>query len=112
LVYAISQSNKDLLFQLCEKGLDLDRNELTGPWEDIQKYLDKPEHLSVVLEKGKGIESHIHFLGRLDHSRLRYVFPCADLAIFPSVIPEAYPLVVMESLSNGVIFQRISRQCR
>jgi len=43
------------------------------------------------------------FLGRLDHSRLRYLFPCADLAVFPSVIPEAYPLVVMESLSNGVL---------
>jgi glycosyltransferase involved in cell wall biosynthesis len=103
LVYAISQSNKDLLLQLCEKGLDLDRNELTGPWEDIQKYLNDPEHLSFVLENSNSIENHIHFLGRLDHSRLRYVFPCADFAIFPSVVPEAYPLVVMESLSNGVL---------
>ena len=31
------------------------------------------------------------------------MFPCADLAIFPSVIPEAYPLVLMESLANGVL---------
>ena len=103
LVYAISRSNKDLLLQLNEKGLDLDRNELTGPWEDVQTYLNNPEHLSFVLEKGKGIEHHIHFLGRLDHSRLRYVFPCADLTVFPSIVPEAYPLVVMESLSNGVL---------
>jgi glycosyltransferase involved in cell wall biosynthesis len=102
LVYAISTSNKALLLQLCEKGLDLDRNELTGPWEDVQTYLNESSNLDFILEKGKGIEHHIHFLGRLDHSRLRYIFPCADLAIFPSVVPEAYPLVVMESLSNGV----------
>ncbi len=103
LVYAISMSNKDLLLQLCDKGLDLDRNELTGPWEDVQSYLDKPGNLSCILERGKEIEKHIHFLGRLDHSRLCYLFPCADLALFPSVVPEAYPLVVMESLSNAVL---------
>lgn len=103
LVYAISTSNKDLLFRLCNKGLDLDRNELSGPWEDVQSYLHEPENLAFILEKGKKVDRYIHFLGRLDHSRLCYLFPCADLAVFPSVIPEAYPLVVMESLSNGVL---------
>ena len=43
------------------------------------------------------------FLGRFNHQQLSYIFPCADLAIFPSVIPEAYPLVLMESLANGVL---------
>ena len=43
------------------------------------------------------------FTGRLNHSLLRHVFPCADLAVFPSLIPEAYPLVLMESLANGVL---------
>jgi glycosyltransferase involved in cell wall biosynthesis len=103
LVYAISSSNQDLLLRLCAKGKDLDRNELSGPWEDVQSFLNDPSNLSYVLEKGKNIDQHVHFLGRLDHSRLRYLFPCADLAVFPSVIPEAYPLVVMESLSNGVL---------
>lgn len=103
LVYAISTSHEDLLLKLCEKGLDLDRNELAGPWTDVQTYLSKAGNLPYVLENGKNIAQHIHFLGRLDHSRLCYLFPCADLAIFPSVIPEAYPLVVMESLSNGVL---------
>ena len=102
LVYAISRSNQDLLLQLCEKGLDLDRNELTGPWEDVQTFLDEPGNMKLILEKGKNLDQHIHFLGRLDHSRLPYIFPCVDLAVFPSVVPEAYPLVVMESLSNGV----------
>ena len=43
------------------------------------------------------------FLGRFNHKQLSYIFPCADLAVFPSVIPEAYPLVLMESLANGVL---------
>jgi len=42
-------------------------------------------------------------LGRIGHDLLCHLFPCADVAIFPSVVPEAYPLVLMESLSNGVL---------
>ena len=38
----------------------------------------------------------------MDHSLLKHIFPCADFSIFPSTVPEAYPLVLMESLSNGV----------
>ena len=101
--FAIQNSNQELILQLVNKGNDLDRNELTGPWEDVKHFLDQSQNLKTLLKIGKGIENHIHFLGRLDHSRLQYLFPCADLAIFPSVIPEAYPLVLMESLANGVL---------
>ena len=46
---------------------------------------------------------HVHFTGRLSHRYLCHLFPCSDVAEFPSVIPEAYPLVLMESLANGVL---------
>ncbi len=103
LVYAISEGEVSLLLALCEKGKDLDRNNLTGAWEDIQLVLQKPERLATLMAHGKGLLQHVHFMGRLDHSRLCHLFPCADLAVFPSVVPEAYPLVLMESLSNGVL---------
>lgn len=103
LVYAISTGNRDLIFELCTHGQDLDRNELTGGWDDVTCFLDNEVNLSLILKEGRRLAQHVHFLGRLDHARLRYLFPCADIAIFPSVIPEAYPLVVMESLSNGVL---------
>jgi len=103
LVYAISTANKSLLLELCKRGMDLDRNELTGPWEDVQYYLNDPENLAMLLSKGELLKNRVLFLGRLDHSRLKYLFPCADLTVFPSIIPEAYPLVLMESLSNGVL---------
>lgn len=103
LYHALVTSNETLLRELCGKGMDLDRNELTGPWEDILYYLNRPANRIRTLQNGKRVENHIHFLGRLDHSRLKYLFPCADLAVFPSIVPEAYPLVLMESLANGVL---------
>ncbi len=103
LVYAIANSNKDLLLELCTRGMDLDRSELRGSWEDVQRYLENPHNLSTIMANGTALDKHVHFVGRLDHSRLKFLFPCADLAIFPSIVPEAYPLVVMESLSNGVL---------
>jgi glycosyltransferase involved in cell wall biosynthesis len=103
LYYAIKTSHKSLLIELCKKGMDLDRNELAGPWEDVQLFLNNKENFSQIINLGKLLENHVHFLGRLDHSRLKFIFPCADLSVFPSIIPEAYPLVLMESLSNGVL---------
>ena len=103
LVHAISSGNQSLLLELCARGQDLDRSELTGPWQDVHYFLSDPSNLSFILENGQTLGQHVHFLGRLDHSRLCHLFPCADFAIFPSVVPEAYPLVLMEALANGVL---------
>ena len=55
-----------------------------------------------MFDNGSTLLEHVHFLGRLDHDLLRYVFPCANVGFFPSVVPEAYANVLFESLSNGV----------
>ena len=103
LVHAISTGNRQLLLQLTERGNDLDKTHLTGGWADVAAYLSDGESLELTLGAGAGFADHVHFRGRLNHDLLRFVFPCADVALFPSVIPEAYPLVLMESLSNGVL---------
>ncbi len=41
------------------------------------------------------------FTGYLTHNELRYLFPSADVAIFPSVVAEAGPLVFLEALASG-----------
>ncbi len=102
MIYAIKSGNKDLLSMLCEKGFDLDRSDITGPWKDVKQYIKNDENIAELFSYGANLDQHIHFVGRLVHSELQYLFPCADLAVFPSVVPEAYPLVLMESLSNGV----------
>ena len=103
MTYAIATGNKDLLFNLCKKGIDLERNDQKGELTDVMTYLNDSDNLSFILDNGSKIKDKIHFLGRLNHSQLKYIFPCADLAVFPSIIPEAYPLVLMESLANGVL---------
>lgn len=103
LVYAIETRNLKLLRGLCERGFDLDRNDLTGPWEDVSKYIENIDNLEVLFDYGKDLSKRIVFTGYLQHETLKNIFPCADLAVFPSVLPEAYPLVLMEALSNGVI---------
>ena len=103
LVHAITTGNEALLLQLTERGNELDRTHLRGPWTDVQAYLADETRRAVTLGAGAGFAGHVHFLGRLNHDLLRFVFPCVDVALFPSVIPEAYPLVLMESLSNGVL---------
>lgn len=102
-VHAIATSNGALLDRIVERGNDLDETHLTGAWPDVQRYLADPEHRSVMLGTGTDFARHVHFVGRMNHDLLQHLFPCADLAVFPSIVPEAYPLVLMESLSNGVL---------
>lgn len=41
------------------------------------------------------------FTGYLTHTELRFLFPCCDVGIFPSVVKEAGPLVFLEALASG-----------
>ena len=102
-VHAMASGNRTLLKMLIDRGNDFEQTHLKGPWKDVAAYMSVDNNLKRALQAGPAFREHIHFLGRLDHRILRYIFPCADIAIFPSIIPEAYPLVLMESLSAGVL---------
>ena len=41
------------------------------------------------------------FTGYLTHHELRHLFGCCDVAVFPSVVKEAGPLVFLEALASG-----------
>lgn len=41
------------------------------------------------------------FTGYLTHRELRFLFPCTDAAVFPSVVREAGPLVFLEAMASG-----------
>lgn len=103
LVYAIARGDARLLDDLTGHGYDLVSSHLSGAWPGVQHYLQDEGNRRIVLSAGPAFAEHVHFLGRLSHPLLRHLFPCADVAVFPSVVPEAYPLVLMESLSNGVL---------
>ena len=102
LTYAIAKKNEALLDTLVEKGYDLDPIELSSPWNDVKSFLSDNKNKADLFAYGSTLLEHVHFLGRLDHDLLRYVFPCCDVGFFPSIVPEAYANVLFESLSNGV----------
>jgi len=102
-VDAIASGDAAVVDDLAARGNDLEETHLKGPWPDVQSHLADARRRAVVLGAGAVFSDHVHFLGRFGHELLWHLFPCADVAVFPSVIPEAYPLVLMESLSNGVM---------
>ena len=103
LVHALSSSDDSLLQALVARGHDLVEGHLQGPWRSVASFLSQDENRALLRVHGRQLADHVHFLGRLDHALLRHLFPCADVAVFPSIVPEAYPLVLMESLANGVL---------
>jgi glycosyltransferase involved in cell wall biosynthesis len=103
LIFALANKDKSLLSKLAEQGFDLDRSDEKGPWQDVLYSIQQTATLDRLFKHGSRLQTQVSFLGRMNHQQLSYVFPCADLAIFPSVIAEAYPLVLMESLANGVL---------
>jgi glycosyltransferase involved in cell wall biosynthesis len=103
LTYAISTRQESLLDTLIDKGFDFDPIGRSGPWTDVQTFLSDQRNRADLFQYGSGLLDHVHFLGRMDHHLLRYLFPCADVGFFPSVVPEAYANVLFESLSNGVL---------
>ncbi len=67
------------------EGLE-ERGELDAYFEAARRHL-RPER--------------VIFTGYLEHPQLRYLFPCCDVAVFPSVVREAGPLVFLEAMASG-----------
>ena len=67
----------------------LERSNEIGHWIDRARRLLRPDR--------------VLFTGFLEHSLLAHVFPLADVAVFPSAVAEASPLVVPESAACGCL---------
>jgi glycosyltransferase involved in cell wall biosynthesis len=59
--------------------------------------------LDAYFEAGQRLvrRDRVIFTGYLTHRELRYLFPCCDAAVFPSLVKEAGPLVFLEALASG-----------
>src|SRR5665648_826049 len=66
----------------------------------ILDMLEDIERSKAYFEKSIGIISdRVIFTGFMDHNLLKYMIPCADIAIEPSIFPEAFCLVVVEAFA-------------
>ena len=72
------------------------------PFQFIDGYLathDAAEFLNAA--KSFQWSSRIHFTGYIKHASLRYLLCLSDVAIFPSIVKEAYPLALLEAMAAG-----------
>lgn len=103
LTHALVTGNESLFDEIVARGRDLERADMSGALEDLQSHASDPARRRALFEHGPRLDDRVHFLGRLDHDRLRLVLPLCRLGIFPSVIKEASPLVFAEAMACGVL---------
>lgn len=105
ILWALEKGAINLIQSIINWGGDL-KDTRPNPFLEIKYFFEK-------LAKNKKLEIYfklaqkyiqsdtVIFTGYLTHNELRYLFPACDVSIFPSVVPEAGPLVFLESLASG-----------
>jgi glycosyltransferase involved in cell wall biosynthesis len=105
LIWALQNGHRDLVLNIVEWGNELE-NGGEESWQEMQLYIDflkKTNELDNYFSKAKKyIDKHtVTFTGYLTHKELCWLFPACDVAIFPSVVAEAGPLVFLEAMASG-----------
>jgi glycosyltransferase involved in cell wall biosynthesis len=107
MLWALDTGNRELFRNIVRWGRTLEGAKEPEPLEHIEHYLDQLEksgELDAYFETARRlhISERVVFTGYLTHRELRFLFPCCDVAIFPSIVAEAGPLVFLEAMASGV----------
>lgn len=105
LIYALGRGERALARKIVEWGSGLEGSE-QKEFAQVRSFYDALGKRGELEDYFHKAERHLRpdrviFTGYLTHRELRHLFPCCDLAIFPSVVAEAGPLVFLESLASG-----------
>jgi len=105
LIWALQNGHTDLVLNIINWGSELESNGERS-LEETQLYFDhlkKTNELDNYFKKAQKYidKSKILFTGYLTHRELSCLFPTCDVAIFPSVVAEAGPLVFLEAMASG-----------
>ena len=105
LLWALEHGMRSLVERIVEWGNSLEGSEPKA-FETVRSfydYLGERGELDAYFDKARRYlrPDRVIFTGYLTHQELRYLFPCCDVAIFPSVVAEAGPLVFLEALASG-----------
>ena len=105
LIWALQNGYSDLAFNIVSWGRELE-NDRNKSLEETQFYFDhlkKSNELDNYFKKAQKYidKNSILFTGYLTHRELCCLFPACDVAIFPSVVAEAGPLVFLEAMASG-----------
>jgi glycosyltransferase involved in cell wall biosynthesis len=105
LLWALENGSRDIVFNIIEWGGDLEGSGHES-LSEIEYYFEKLDNEGLLESYFESAEKYIRqesviFTGYLTHNELRYLFPACDVAIFPSVVVEAGPLVFIEAMASG-----------
>lgn len=104
-LWALEKGQRELVKNIAEWGEFLEEAG-QNPFSILESFfeqLEKRHELDSYFEKASKYIRHdsVIFTGYLTHQELRYLFPCCDVSVFPSITVEAGPLVFLESLASG-----------
>jgi len=107
MLWALDTGSRGLLRNIVSWGRYLEGGQQPEPLEHVQRYLDRLEREGELdgyfeLARKVHISERVVFTGYLTHRELRFLFPCCDVAVFPSIVAEAGPLVFLEAMASGV----------
>ena len=112
MLWALEHGETALLERIVEHGRELEGSpegeseggtELTQVAHYYQRLRDRGEMDHYLAAARAHLRrENVVFTGYLTHRELRFLFPCCDAAVFPSVVKEAGPLVFLEALASGV----------
>jgi glycosyltransferase involved in cell wall biosynthesis len=109
-VWALEHGDRALVEKIVAwgKALEGDPAASTGTSEltNVARFYEKLNSLGKLdnyfaIAKQNVRAKNVVFTGYLTHNELRFLFPCCDVGVFPSVVREAGPLVFLESLASG-----------
>ncbi len=101
-VAALDRGRLDCFQRVMQAGM-AGRTERSVFYEYIDRFLESTDQAAYVdRARGRMMQSVI-FTGYLTRADLATLLPCARLALVPSIIKEAFPLVSIESLACGVM---------
>jgi glycosyltransferase involved in cell wall biosynthesis len=110
LLWALEHGERGMVEHIVARGRELEGSpegdaegtELT----QVARFLEQLEARGELDGYYAAAKEHVRpdrvvFTGYLTHRELHYLFPCCDVAVFPSVVKEAGPLVFLEALASG-----------
>ncbi|MBI2267523.1 MAG: glycosyltransferase family 4 protein, partial [Armatimonadetes bacterium] len=108
LIGALDSGREDLLQMIGELGYALEVEEKEHPLPHLLEFWDglrKKGTFSEYLKKASSVNlrDRVIFTGILGHEHIRYLLPCTDVSLVPSIFPEAFGMVSAEALSCGVV---------
>jgi len=110
MLWALEHGRREMVEEIVATGRALEGDpEGEGGGHELTKvasFLDQLRERGELDAYYEAARTHIRrdrviFTGYLTHRELRHLFPCCDVAVFPSVVKEAGPLVFLEALASG-----------